>query len=343
MFQAARALELFVFRYQRRDTESLHETMSRFERAKPGQRALLWLLKSNAVRDIAFLKHPTLLRAISHCLVAEGGFRWLQDWLTQEDNPLSSLTDPEVRELGQPDNFWRGRLLLHTMEAQAYWTRNPLFLVEPLKTFASIIDHVVEQRTFMSFSMAGKWLETTIMSAQDNAPILSEPTFMRYLRNVRFWDQSADLEGFRIAKLLTKHPTQPDGDMLLGILKLHQHSAHPIIQAQLEPTNPLGNKSLFSALIHLAKLLAQQGSLTDAHWVLDFGRVHMPDIFTGFHVAFRERSTQDQGGLKRWRRKPTPREVAEGLGDAQGNWIKTDDNKTPGLIPDRTLAFRRGG
>jgi hypothetical protein len=44
----------------------------------------------------------------------------LQDWLTQEDNPLSSLTDREVRELGQPDNFWRGRLLLHTMEAQAY-------------------------------------------------------------------------------------------------------------------------------------------------------------------------------------------------------------------------------
>jgi hypothetical protein len=120
MFQVARALEVLVFRYQRRDTESLHETMSPFERAKPGQRALLWLLKSNAVRDIAFLKHPTLLRAISHCLVAEGGFRWLQDWLTQEDNPMASLTDSKVRVLGQPDNFWRGRLLLHTMEAQAY-------------------------------------------------------------------------------------------------------------------------------------------------------------------------------------------------------------------------------
>jgi hypothetical protein len=218
-----------------------------------------------------------------------------------------------------------------------------LFLEEPLKTFASMIDHSAKQRIFMSFSMAGKWLETTIMSAQDNAPILSEPSFRRYLRNVRFWDQSAALDGFRIARLLTKHPTKPDGDMLLGVLKLHQQSANPIVQKHLEPTNPLGKKALFSALIHLAKLLAQQGSLTDAHWVLDFGREHISDLFTASYVAFRESSPQNEGDRERWRRKPTPREVAEGLGDAQANWIKTDDNNTRGLMPDLAPAFRRGG
>jgi hypothetical protein len=162
LHEVARALEIFVFKHQRQESESLHGTISRFEHAKPGQRALLWLLKSNAIRDIAFLEHPTVLRSVSHCLVAEGGLRWLQDWLTQTDNPLASLPKSEALVPDLTDRFWRGRVLLNTVEAQANWTRNPLVLDESLGTFNSMITYAQKQRMYRVFSMAGKWLSNTI-------------------------------------------------------------------------------------------------------------------------------------------------------------------------------------
>ena len=76
----------------------------------PGQRALLWLLKSGAVSDLAYLSHPTFLKAVAHCLVAENGLRYLFHWIMVEDN-LFALVDVK---LGRGNSFWRGRLLRYT-------------------------------------------------------------------------------------------------------------------------------------------------------------------------------------------------------------------------------------
>jgi hypothetical protein len=107
-----------VLNHQRQDALSLPEAKRHFERATPGQRALLWLLNSGAVSDIAYLAHPTFLRAVTHCLVAEGGLGYITHWMMVKDNPLA----PVGVNIGRDNSFWRGRLLLYTMQAQAYWT-----------------------------------------------------------------------------------------------------------------------------------------------------------------------------------------------------------------------------
>lgn len=51
----ASALECFVHSHQRQDASSPSELKSPFECATTGQRTLLWLLKSGAVSDLAYL------------------------------------------------------------------------------------------------------------------------------------------------------------------------------------------------------------------------------------------------------------------------------------------------
>jgi len=101
----ARALECFVLSHQRQDGSSPSEIKSSFERATPGQRAFLWLLKSGAVDDLAYLSHPTFLKAVVHCLVAEDGLKYLFHSIMVKDNPIA----PVDVKFGRENSFWRGR------------------------------------------------------------------------------------------------------------------------------------------------------------------------------------------------------------------------------------------
>lgn len=335
LHDVARALECFVLRHQRHDSKASHEIRGVFNLAKPGQRALIWLLKSGAMGDSAFLEHQTFLKAISHCLVAEDGMKWLRDWLTAHQSPLAPAVKSGDVVIGH--SLWRGRLLLHTMEAQAYWTESPLLLEDSLGTFDSITLQASQTRLFVASSLAGRWIEKMIFSPRDAACYLSTPSFDTYLRSIQFWDQRHDFAAFRVARLLLSHPSRRDGTALLSILKHHEHTAHSAVQTFLDPAYPQSHKALFSSLVDLAKLQARQGLLEDAHWVLDFGQKHLPNLFA------RRNSHITASSKVSWRRKPTESEIAYGLADAQGNWKDTDRKRSDALFPEYRPVFRKPG
>lgn len=148
-----------MLNHQRQDALSLPKIKPHLERATPGQHALLCLLKSDALHDLAYLAHPTFLSAVAHCLVAEGGLGYLLHWTMVEDNPIATVAmDALGGKFGRDNSFWRGRLLLHTMEAQAYWTERPLFLEDSVDTWLSIVRKAADQRVFISPAVSARWL-----------------------------------------------------------------------------------------------------------------------------------------------------------------------------------------
>ena len=174
----ARALECFVHSHQRQDASSPSELKSSFERATPGQRALLWLLRSGAVSEIAYLSHPTFLKAITHCLVAENGLRYLLQWIMVKDNPLA----PGGVAHGRENSFWRGRLLLNTMEAQAYWTENVMMLEDSVDTWLLMLRQATVQHKYISPLMSANWVTRLLTTRSLGGPFLSSAKFEEYLR-----------------------------------------------------------------------------------------------------------------------------------------------------------------
>ena len=76
-----------------------------------------------------------------------------------KNNPLATVaTDALGRKFGRDNSFWRGRLLLHTMEAQAYWTEKPLFLEDSVDTWLSIVRKAADQRVFIYPAVSAMWL-----------------------------------------------------------------------------------------------------------------------------------------------------------------------------------------
>ena len=197
-----------MFSHQRRDTAlSLSETKSHFERAGPGQRALLWLLKSNALHDLAFLAHPTFLSAVTHCLIAEDGLKYIIHWLMVKDNPLAPAPTRDIAvTIGRDNSFWRARLLVHTMEARAYWTENVMLLEDSVDTWLSVVRHlsetVPEKRVFVSPAWSAKWA-TQRLTVEGSGPHLSSAKFDEFLCRTPFWLSwdSDDLD-LHIARLL---------------------------------------------------------------------------------------------------------------------------------------------
>jgi hypothetical protein len=288
-----------------------------FERATPGQRALLWLVKSGAVSDLAYLSHPTFLKAVAHCLVAEDGLKYLLQWILVKDNPLA----PADVQIGRENSFWRARLLLYTMESQAYWTENAMLLEDSVNTWLSMVRQASTQQTYISPAMSAKWATQLLTTRSLGGPFLTSAKFEEFVRAHGSWSAwEEDMVVLQIGRLLMHHPGKRDATIMLDILRRHCDITNKTIDRLLAPTDPKGNGLMFLTIVELAQLLAHQGSLRDAHWVLDFGRHHIPDFFQMRKVA------QHAIGGGSYLRKARRVEIAAGLADEQGNLKQADRN-----------------
>jgi len=319
-----------VVRHQRQDASSLSGLKSSFERETPGQRALLWLIKSGAVGDLAYLSHPTFLKAVAHCLVVEDGLRYLIHWIMVKDNPLA----PTVVQVGRDNSFWRGRLLLHTMESQAYWTENAMLLEDSVDTWLSLLRQASDQQTFISPAMSAKWMTQLLTTRSLGGPFLTSAKFEEYVRAHGYlsaWVKDELM--FQVGRLLMHHPNKRDATMILEILRRHCESENRAVYDLLSPQNSRGNGLMFLTIVELAQLLAHQGSLIDAHWALDFGREHIPEFFQMRSVA------KHAMGGDFYSRKAHSGEIAAGLADEQGNLKQIDQTLLPNSRP--VLGWRR--
>lgn len=328
-----RALECFVLRHQRQDASSLSELKASFERATPGQRALLWLVKSGAVSDLAYLSHPTFLKAVAHCLVAEGGSKYLFQWIMVKDNPLA----PVDVKIGRDNSFWRGRLLLYAMESQAYWTENAMLLEDSVNTWLSMVRQASAQQTYISPAMSAKWAAKLLTTRSLGGPFLASAKFEEFVRahgkhgSWSAWEENMVM--FQAGRLMMHHPEKRDATIMLDILRRHYDMTNETIYGLLAPTDPKGNRLMFLTIVELAQLLAHQGSLRDARWALDFGRHHIPDFFQMRKVA------QHAIGGDLSMRKARRAEIAEGLADEQGYLKQADRNLMPSSRP--VMGWRR--
>lgn len=140
----AQALKEFIASHQRPVSQSPSKLLQAFRDEKPGQCALLWLLKAQGMRSFDFVNHPTFLKAIAHCLVAEDKIPYLQNWMTASDDPLSHLASESVQH-----ELWRGRILLHTIEAQAYWSEDFPPLDESVNTYFATTRRAIENGIYI--------------------------------------------------------------------------------------------------------------------------------------------------------------------------------------------------
>jgi hypothetical protein len=270
------------------------------------------------------------LKAVVHCLVAEDGLKYLFHWIMVKDNPLA----PVDVKLGRENSFWRGRLLLYTMESQAYWTENVMLLEDSVDTWLSMVRQASNQRTYISPAMSAKWVSQLLTTRSLGGPFLTSAKFEEYVRAHGSWSAwDEDTVTFEQGRLLMHHPDKRNATIVLEILRRHCDRTNEAIYDLLSPTNPRGNGLMFLTIVELAQLLAHQGSLRDAHWVLDFGREHIPDFFQMRKVA------QHAIGGDNYARKAYKSEVAKGLADEQGNLKEDDRNLLPNSRP--VLGWRR--
>lgn len=90
---------------------------------------------------------------------------------------------------------------------------------------------------------------------------------------------------------------------------------------------------MFLTVVDAAQLLARQGSQEDAHWVLDFGREHIPDYF-------QKRKVECDLSDDFVRRKAHKGEITAGLADEHG-YLKLRAGST--LLPGARPVFNRRG
>jgi len=126
----ASSLDALVQRHQTSDGATLTETTDAYKHLKPGECALLWLMRTGEHRRQDFLQHKTLLKSIMHCLVAESSWDVIRSWVFTDNSHSPSLhLERSVQ------NVWRGRILAHALEAEAYWSSDPLPLDKPLRIY----------------------------------------------------------------------------------------------------------------------------------------------------------------------------------------------------------------
>ena len=81
------ALECFTLSNQRHWNQPVTKTFDIYRQAKPGSLALRWLLHSEAICGLNRREHAKLLKLIVHCLVAEGNFDTVTEWILAKDAP----------------------------------------------------------------------------------------------------------------------------------------------------------------------------------------------------------------------------------------------------------------
>lgn len=282
-----------------------------------GSKALRWLLR--IIDEVDLSAGLGFLRALVHCLVAEGPAveRDIWQWLENAHIPAILSSKPAYEK-----HSWRGAVLLFLAESQAFWA-NDGCLDQSIKSFehacgATFDVQNTESPLYLSKSVAGIWIYDQLYfngaSKHTNVDVYNS-----FVRRLRLWTKDVVDRDFKRAELLRVHPLAPTALPSLAFVRDHcdRHDRSAFV------LDLLPSKTAFGFLVSTARLLNEQGYLAEAHWVLDFGRKEMPEQF--MMKTFRSPKHADVFGYEsRFPGKPYSPNEAKRRQELSGRVVSTE-------------------
>lgn len=164
--------------------------------------------------------------------------------------------------------------------------------------------------------------------------------FQRFIASKQVWD-NIDLDaGFKTMFECLENPSGRDPFPFLAFLRKHSNGFHdkPELHDKLLQPGSRSAMGTYMSILKASKALQREGRTLDAHWVIDFGRVHMPDLFPlGYD---RERKPPKEITLLR--RLPTPSEIQRGIKLDQDGYVPYNSSLTSFMSSrDRELRLPR--
>lgn len=141
--------------------------------------------------------------------------------------------------------------------------------------------------------------------------------FKAHMDHFDIWVPKSPGKEFTRLHVEALRPKDFDPTSALRFLHRHHHGFkhNAVLYDQIGRRGTSGSAVLYEFLLRTAKALAKAGKEKDAHWVVDFGRAHLPDRFYAQYVPnFRERLHRDSLNPNElhFRRYPTAEEIARG-------------------------------
>lgn len=301
-------LETFISAHGRRP--KLEARVS-YEAAKPGSKALKWLLDTGEWQRFDFVLHATFLRALAHCLVGEKQDRFLEQFIFLDRQSTSESASDEPY-LKRNNYYWRGRTLLHFCQAQAFWTAKPLVLEDPVRSYLLISSAAMKAKVYIPTHVCGLWLIKTLRSSGPRARSESYEDFIHFLK---VWSSDVGQRRFTEALLWLRHPEGPHVEPALAFLQDLEADAiqSATVEDLFRPARADLSQIVYFLFVLTAQTLKTHGRLPEAKWVLDLGLQRAPGLFAMGRI---DEAYIDDTHVTR--RRATKYELESGIADADG-------------------------
>lgn len=275
---AGRCLEAYAVNVHA-ETETRAAARQRFISAKPGTRALHWLLQSGAYQTADLALEPRFTNFMIHCLAAENSDERVMTWLQTRHMPEHLALLPPKQATS-----WKGIMLMLLVEHRVFWSNNDMnFAFMPLlKAFLHNRGPPLQPLDGeIPLQQAVIWtLQQLRYSANETVDPKQYERFVA-LYKLLFSHTEPHLFELDLAHLSMFHPSMPDPNLAF------QHiTSWPEISEEssfhhryLQPKTKAVAQYMLQFVVRTARMLADRGRITDARKALSTGRTSLPDLF----------------------------------------------------------------
>lgn len=274
---AGRCLKAFTLRTHA-NTESRAAARQVLMRAKPGARALHWILHSGAYQTADLVLEPRFLDSIVHCLIAEKADDHVVTWM-QSPTPqyLADLPNKQAHS-------WKGIMLMLLAEHRVFWSNNDMnSAFKPLLQAFVFNDGSLpaprDQRIGMRSGVT--WtLQQLRNSANRSVDPKQYDRFIALYRRIVSTDERILLQ-LDLAHLSLFHPSTPQADSAFQHIMSWAgiSEEEPFHQRYFRPSSKAVAQYIFLFVVRTARMLADQDRLSDARQALRMGHAHIPELF----------------------------------------------------------------
>ena len=149
---------------------------------------------------------------------------------------------------------------------------------------------------YIPYRGPGVWLTKALKS--EAKPLVHPSQFDRFIHGLVCWVTDSAERDFQRVRLLLDHPTRPSAGPIFEFFKGYTDpdTVTPFKRNILEARE--GNQSvmLWNSFIRTGQLLAKEGRVQDARWVLNFARERRPDLI-GESATMSFSSQQNEQGF----------------------------------------------
>jgi len=301
---ATEALSLYVEQLHRKIPER-EQTRLECLHHRPGTKALFWYLNSAAYQNDDRMLDVDFLKPVVHCLVAEQKDEHVWDLLNSWAE-LDSKRKPSER----PANLWKGAVLEHLVNAHMFWAEKSKAFAKGFEAYSRASQGVLSGAPEKYMDLTKSWQSLARYLRVTKGEVIQGRQFKRFRNMAGIWSTGREEARLDISYLDVKHPTNPDPEPVLTVLREWSSSGVHGRRLQLHFTpDSRGAQRTYVMILQIAQLLERKGRFRDARWVLDFGKSQLPGLFNMRFVP--KRNTPYE--RPEMRRYPTASEIDRGV------------------------------